>query len=138
MRYGLQQIVFIGAVTAALAAIDPCSEVYPGLNADFVTTQTKVTFSPEPSLQDTYAHMSAQHSHFIPGSTCYLHLGCIGCMKPPAIFHAKSKDAFSLTPQQTTVCVAIRDTTTHWSYCEFAFGVFLRLFVERLCLPIKS
>ena len=42
MHYALQHTVFLAALTAALAALDPCSEVYPGLNADFVSTQTKV------------------------------------------------------------------------------------------------
>ncbi len=45
MVYRLQQAILLAALTAGLAAIDPCSEVYPGLNADFATTQTKVSVS---------------------------------------------------------------------------------------------
>ena len=45
MIYRLQQAILLAALTAGLAAIDPCSEVYPGLNADFATTQTKVSVS---------------------------------------------------------------------------------------------
>ena len=54
MTYGLQQIILLLALTAALGALDPCSEVYPGLNADFVTTQTKVTHCPLCSLTPHY------------------------------------------------------------------------------------
>ena len=44
MAYGFWQAsLFLAGLTVALAALDPCSEVYPGLNADFVTTQTKVS-----------------------------------------------------------------------------------------------
>lgn len=38
----LRQVLIVSAFTVALAAIDPCSEVYPGLNVDFTTTQSKV------------------------------------------------------------------------------------------------
>ena len=42
MAHLLRQAVIVSALTVALAAIDPCSEVYPGLNVDFTTTQSKV------------------------------------------------------------------------------------------------
>ena len=42
MAHLLRQALIISALTVALAAIDPCSEVYPGLNVDFTTTQSKV------------------------------------------------------------------------------------------------
>ena len=42
MAHLLRQSIIISALTVALAAIDPCSEVYPGLNVDFTTTQSKV------------------------------------------------------------------------------------------------
>ena len=45
----LQQVVFLAALTTALAAVDPCSEVYPGLGVDFATTQTKVIVCLTPS-----------------------------------------------------------------------------------------
>lgn len=45
MAYLLQQVVFLAALAAAFAAIDPCSETYPGLSADFQTSQTKVATS---------------------------------------------------------------------------------------------
>jgi hypothetical protein len=42
MAHLLRQTIIISALTVVLAAIDPCSEVYPGLNVDFTTTQSKV------------------------------------------------------------------------------------------------
>jgi hypothetical protein len=36
------QLFIASAITIASAAIDPCSELYPGLNVDFTTTQSKV------------------------------------------------------------------------------------------------
>lgn len=69
MTYGLQQAVLLAALTTALAAIDPCSEVYPGLNADFATTQTKVSVCTEPFTQITWDRqvyaIKLHSSHYI-------------------------------------------------------------------------